>query len=115
MPARESRSDRRDVDGLRALLALLRVVGDLGPLLQRAVTLAVDPGVMDEEVLVAVVRGDETEPLVVAEPLHGAGGHLLCSSTVGACCSAEDASRASTCEACTAFVDLHRPTIRGRR
>jgi hypothetical protein len=31
---------------------------------------------MDEQVLVTVVRGDETEPLVVAEPLNGAGGHV---------------------------------------
>src|SRR5580693_8439140 len=53
-------SDRLDVYGLGALVALLRVVGDLCALLQRAVTLAVDPGVMDEEVLVAVIGGDET-------------------------------------------------------
>src|SRR5271166_5032976 len=51
-------SDRLDVHCLGTLLALLRVVGDLRPLLQRTVSLAVDAGVMDEEVLVAVVGGD---------------------------------------------------------
>src|SRR5205823_7239077 len=53
------RSDGCDVDGLRPLIALLGVVGDLRALLQRAVTLAVDAGVMYEQVLVAVVGGDE--------------------------------------------------------
>src|SRR6185312_8270920 len=88
-----SRSDGRDVYGLRALVALLRVVGDLGALLQRAVPLAVDPRVMDEEVLVAVVRGDEAKPLVVAEPLNGAGRHGVNSSTVLCSCYAEDAAQ----------------------
>src|SRR5262249_2004638 len=69
------------VDGLRALVALLGVVGDLCALLQRAVALAVDAGVMDEQVLLAIVGGDETEPLVVAEPLHCAGRHIWSSST----------------------------------
>src|ERR1700704_5523499 len=68
--------DRLDVDGLRTLVALLRVVGDLRALLQRAISLAVDSGVMNEQVLVAVVGGDETEPLVVAEPLYGASRHV---------------------------------------
>src|SRR5438270_3544676 len=31
---------------------------------------------MDEEVLALVVRGDESEPLVVAEPLDGSGCHV---------------------------------------
>src|SRR5450759_922523 len=91
-------SDRLDVYGLRALVALLRVVGDLGPLLERAIALAVDSSVMDEQVLVAVIRGDEAETLVVAEPLYCASWHYVNSSTVCACCDAEDASTASTCE-----------------
>src|SRR5271154_744249 len=86
-------SDRLDVSGLGALLALLRVVGDLGPLLQRAIALAVDARVMHEQVLVAVVGGNETEPLVVAEPLYGASWHGADSSTVCACCYAEDAAQ----------------------
>src|ERR1700733_13091425 len=64
-----------DVYGLGTLLALLRVVGDLGPLLERAVALAVDAGVMDKQVLVTVIRGNESEPLVVAEPLDCASRH----------------------------------------
>src|ERR1019366_6881027 len=87
------RLDRLDVYGLGSLVALLRVVGDFGPLLQRAIALAVDPGVMDEEVLVAVIGGDETKPLVIAEPLYGASWHCVNSSTVCACCYAEDASQ----------------------
>src|ERR1700736_4470211 len=59
------RSDRLNVDGLGALVALLGVVGHLRALLQRAITLADDAGVMDEQVLVTVIGGDETEPLVV--------------------------------------------------
>ena len=52
------------------------VVGHLRALLQRTVTLAVDAGVMDEQVLVAVIGGDEAKTLVVAEPLHGASWHV---------------------------------------
>src|ERR1700686_2832198 len=47
---RVPRLDRLDVYGLGTLVALLRVVGDLGALLQRAIALAVDPGVVYNEV-----------------------------------------------------------------
>src|SRR5450755_41656 len=69
--------ERNDVDRLRSLVTGLGVEGHLGALLQRAISLANDPGVMDEEILVAVVGGDETEPLVVAEPLNGARRHCV--------------------------------------
>src|SRR5262249_25438249 len=39
--------------------------------------LAGDAGVMDEEILRPVVGGDEAIPLLVAEPLHGAGCQLI--------------------------------------
>src|SRR3954451_8993859 len=65
----------RDVDGLRPLVALLLLVGDPRPLRQRAIPVRVDAAVMDEQVAVALVGGDEAEPLVVAEPLDGPGGH----------------------------------------
>src|ERR1041385_79567 len=97
-PVQRARLDRLNVDGLRTLVALLGVVGDLGALLQRAVALAVDPGVMNEQVLVAVVRGDETERLVVAEPLYGASWHVGNASTVCACCTRRMLHEASTCE-----------------
>src|SRR5262245_11558333 len=73
---RSRRSARLAVDGLRALVPLLGVVGHLRSLLQRAVALAIDPRVMDEQVLVPVIGGDESEPLVVAEPLYGASWHV---------------------------------------
>src|SRR5258708_8358112 len=92
-----SSSDGRDVYGLGTLVALLRVIGHLCALLERAIAFAIDPCVVDEQVLVAIVRGDEAEPLIVTEPLHCAGRHVI-SSTICACCYAEDASRASTCK-----------------
>ena len=39
---------------------------------------------MDEEVLAGLVRGDEPEALVVAEPLHGTGRHVVTSTAFGA-------------------------------
>src|SRR6516162_5276522 len=84
------RSDRRDVHGLRSLVPLLGVVGDLGALLQRAVSLAVDAGVVHEQILVAVVGRDEPESLVVAEPLDGASWHVATPPRC-VCCDAEDA------------------------
>src|ERR1035437_4120769 len=114
----DTTSDGLDVDGLGALVALLCVVGHFRALLQRAIALAVDAGVMDEQILLAVIGGDETEPLVVAEPLYGAGRHVGNSSTVCVCCCAEDAVRASTCELCTTFAGLlcrpDIPTVAGR-
>src|ERR671930_2299603 len=84
--------ERGDVDGLRPLVAGLRVVGDLRALGQRLEAVGVDAGVVDEEVLATVVRRDEAEALVVVEPLHGSGRHvippwLVCTA------NAEDAAR----------------------
>src|SRR5271166_3268159 len=109
---------RRDVYGLGALVALLGVVGDLRPLLQRAVTLAVDPGVMDEQVLVAVVRGDEAKPLVVAEPLNGAGGHSYAPPRYVRAATRRMLLKASTCALALHFPALSRPDttkVAGRR
>src|SRR5947209_15529471 len=66
-----------NVDGLRSLVAVLGVVGDLCPLGERAVAIAGDAGVVDEEVLGLVVGCDEPEALVVAEPLDGSGSHCV--------------------------------------
>src|SRR5262249_27691403 len=46
-------------------------------LIQRAVAARVDRRVVDENVGSAVIGGDETEPLVRVEPLHGSLSHLL--------------------------------------
>src|SRR3954470_22974525 len=86
---------RGDVDGLRALVAGLGVVGHLRALSQRLEAAGVDAGVVDEEVLAALVRGDEAEALVVVEPLHGSGSHdfpprRLCTA------NAEEAATATT-------------------
>src|SRR4051794_34291495 len=75
-----ARSERLDVDRLGPLVASLGVVADLCALGERPIPLADDAGVMHEEVLLTVVGADEAEPLVVAEPLHGAGGHTEFSS-----------------------------------
>src|SRR4051794_12114656 len=70
------RLDGRDVDGLRALVAVLGVVRDPGTLCEGAEPVRVDARVVDEEVLAALVRSDEAEALLVAEPLHGSGCHM---------------------------------------
>src|SRR5215207_219201 len=64
-----------DVRRVRALGAVLGVVGDLRALGQRLEAAALDGGVVDEEVLALIVRGDEAEALLVAEPLNGSGCH----------------------------------------
>ena len=71
--------DDLDVDRLGALVAGLGVVADLRALGERPISVAVDAGVMHEEVLGLVVGRDEPEALVVAEPLHGACRHFASS------------------------------------
>src|SRR5207342_2738893 len=66
-----------DVRRLRALLALLRHELDLRTLGKGLEALALDAAEVNEEVLAAVVRGDEAIPLGVVEPLHGSGCHLM--------------------------------------
>src|SRR5215218_7116597 len=88
--------DRRDVDGSRALRALLSVVGNPGALSEGAEAVASDAGEVNEEVLAGLVRGDEPEALVVAEPLHGAGRHVIYLHGVGAA-NAVDATRETNC------------------
>src|SRR5436309_15359180 len=69
-------SDLCDVYRLRTLVARLLVIGDLGVLLERLEAASVDACVMDEEVPVALIGGDEAVALLVVEPLHGSGRHL---------------------------------------
>src|SRR5215217_9220262 len=78
--------DGANVRGLRALLALGHVVLDLLVLLQIAETLTGDRAEMHEHVGGAVVRSDEAEALLGAEPLHGSDCHVrsLLSFAVGA-------------------------------
>src|SRR5918996_3703309 len=66
-----------DVRGLGALGALRDLVLDLRALGERPEALALDAAEVDEDVLRAVVRGDEPVPLLVAEPLDGSGCHAI--------------------------------------
>src|SRR5919199_837099 len=67
--AKRYASDRSYVRGLRPLGALAELVLDLRTLGQRAESVTLNRGEVHERVLPAVIRGDESEPLLVAEPL----------------------------------------------
>src|SRR5215208_168168 len=69
--------DRSYVGGLRALRALAQLVVHLGTFGQRPEPVALDGGEVHERVLTAVIRRDEPEALLVAEPLHDSRSHLL--------------------------------------
>src|SRR5690242_11705946 len=70
------RLERLDLLGLRALGSPAGGVLDPLVLLQAAVTVSLDGRVVNEDVVGAVIGGDETVPLVSVEPLHGALGHV---------------------------------------
>src|SRR5487761_1357745 len=70
-------SDRADLLGLRALLALACGVLDSLVVREAAVAVRLNGRVVNEDIGRAVVRGDETEALVRVEPLHCALSHLL--------------------------------------
>jgi hypothetical protein len=70
---------RNNVDRLGALLALARLVLDLGTLGQRLEAVAGDVRVMNEEILAAVLGGDEAVSLGIVEPLDGTGCHVISS------------------------------------
>src|ERR1700741_1793912 len=74
------------VDGLGALGSSLLLIGDLASLGERAVAVGGDARVMDEEVATTVIRGDEAEPLLIAEPFDRASWHVECSSALKCCC-----------------------------
>src|SRR6266852_2606980 len=67
---------RNDVDCLGTLLAFTRLVLDLRALGQRLEAVAGDVRVVYEEILAAVLRGDEAVSLGVVEPLDGSGFHV---------------------------------------
>src|SRR3954469_8760244 len=76
-PASSDGSDLLNVRCGRALLALLLVVAHLRALGERLEAAALDRGVVDEEVLAALIGRDEAEALVVVEPLDGSCCHLF--------------------------------------
>src|SRR5205814_3910245 len=67
--------DGSDAGRLRTLRALASFVGNLGTLRQGLEAIASDRAVMDEQILATVVRGDESVPLRVVEPLNGSSCH----------------------------------------
>src|SRR3954447_4355039 len=69
--------ERPYVDRLGPLVAAFGVVLPLGAFGERAIPVAGDAAVVDEEVLAGFVGRDESKALLVAEPLHGATCHLL--------------------------------------
>jgi hypothetical protein len=71
------RSDLLDVGGARPLGALLHIVLHLVRFLEGLEAARLDRGEVDEEILAAIVRGDEAETLGVVEPLYGTCAHCL--------------------------------------
>src|SRR5690606_27557470 len=69
-----SRSELRHVLRGRALGALDHVELHASALGERLEAAALDRRMMDEQILAAVLGGDEAEALLIVEPLHGAGG-----------------------------------------
>src|SRR5580698_4963093 len=74
--ARRACLERLNLLSLRALRPPASGVLDALVLLEAAVAVGKDCGVVNEDVGGAVVRGDEDVPLVSVEPLHGALSHV---------------------------------------
>src|SRR5215211_3813996 len=70
------RLDSGDVISLHALLALGRLVGDLGALLKALEAVACYTRMVNEEVLATLVGGDEAVAFIVVEPLYRSLGHV---------------------------------------
>src|SRR5918992_1698746 len=101
--------DHSHVGCLWALRAFAELVLDLRALGERTESVALDGGEVHERVLAALIGGDEAEALLVAEPLHDSGWHLLehplhaCAAPHGAALTAGlyqswRLSRASRCQ-----------------
>src|SRR6185436_16656220 len=73
---RPSLRDRNHVGRLGALLPLAGLVLDLRALCEGAEARGVDLRVVDEQILTALLGGNEPVALRVVEPLHGASCHL---------------------------------------
>ena len=71
----KSAGDR--VGRARALLALADREVDLLTFVERRVALGPDFGVVDEQIVAAIIRSDESVSLVCVEPFYRACTHLL--------------------------------------
>src|SRR5690606_17742273 len=65
--------------GLAGAAVRLELVGDLLAFIQTAQAGALHGADVDENVLAAVIRLNETITLLLVEPLHGAGAHFVVS------------------------------------
>src|SRR6202008_477487 len=74
---RNARASARDDDvrRLRTLVTLLRLVLHLRTPRQRLVPVTLDRGEMNEQILPAISRSDESVPLIAVDPLHSSGCH----------------------------------------
>src|SRR5688572_3288914 len=72
----DSSLDQNDVERFRALLTLTRFELDLCTLSERLEAVAADAGVVDEEILAAVLRCDEAVALRIVEPLDCSCCHV---------------------------------------
>src|SRR5215216_2416088 len=70
-------SDEAHIHRLRSLIARLLLVLHLRVLGERLEALAIDAGVVDEQVAVSIIRSDEAIALLVVEPFNGPGRHVL--------------------------------------
>src|SRR5215211_5339769 len=68
--------DSRDVIRLHALLALGLLVRDLGALIEALEAVAGYTRVVHEEIITALVGGDEAVALLVGKPLYRSLGHI---------------------------------------
>jgi len=80
---RELLADRHDVAGLGALLPLGRLELDPCTFGEGLEAFGIDRAEMNEDVLAALVRGDEAIPLRVVELLHDSGCHMKNTSLRG--------------------------------
>src|SRR5919112_3622184 len=72
--------DDPDVGRLGSLGGLAKLVFDLRALGEGTEAVTRDTGEVHESILAPVIRGDESEALLVAEPLHDTGSHPNTSS-----------------------------------
>src|SRR6476659_6458203 len=111
-PARacEDELGRANVYGAGALVARLGLIRHLGAFAKRAKAVADDRALVDEQVLRAVIRGDEAEALLVAEPLHGSTRHVR--TPLVYVRRTQRMREATTASACTVCRAKH-PTVQG--
>src|SRR3954470_23165876 len=108
------RSDDPNVHCLRALVTGLRLVLHARALGERAVAIGFDAGVVDEEVLAALIGRDEAKALLVTEPLDGTCCHVFLHGR-SSCCVCRGSYGATVCERLHCFRRTIHPAERAHR